>query len=100
MDEPQKHCNIWKTPDSKDHIIPFIGYSGIGRTIGRENRSAVARCWTWGEGHREKLLGVMDLSYSLFVEVAVTDYMHLSNFTEVYTKKGPFYCWLIITFKK
>lgn len=43
MDESQKHYNTWKTPDSKDHIIPFTGYSGIGRTIGRENRSAAVR---------------------------------------------------------
>lgn len=43
MDESQKHYNTWKTPDSKGHIIPFIGYSGTGKTIGRENRSAVVR---------------------------------------------------------
>ena len=45
----------------------------------------------WGQG-TQKLLGVMDLSCNLFVEVVITDYMHLSNFTEVYTKKGQFYC--------
>jgi len=81
-------------------------YASISVTLRRRQnyreRKHISSCQVLdmaGGGQRETSRGDGSV-LQLTCGVVVTDYMHLSNFTEVYTKKSQFYCWLIITFKK
>lgn len=38
-------------------MIPFLRYPGKGKTVKKEIRSVVARCWAWGQGNHNNVKG-------------------------------------------
>lgn len=51
IEESQMHCSNKQKPDSKAayFLIPFIWFSGRGKTIGTEKRSGVSRIKSKGD---------------------------------------------------